>query len=156
MAVAVHPPACPALSTAPCPPLFSRSGFAYVISRPGERAPGVMLHQDWPDRAAAAGDGGGAGGGAGRAAAAGGAAGGGDRYPKTRTALLLRGGRGVAFGWTAVRMYCEMDENERADGRSAYGEKRFSIPLSVAGLEGIRLVNHDKLALIAVLSAYVF
>ncbi|GIL50585.1 hypothetical protein Vafri_6721 [Volvox africanus] len=90
------------------------SGFSYVISPPNENARQIIqVHKDWPDRAAAGATGSGA------------AAGTADaaqpevvRYPKTRSALLLRGGKGVAFGWTAVRMFCDMDEQERTDGRS--------------------------------------
>ncbi|KXZ46436.1 hypothetical protein GPECTOR_43g872 [Gonium pectorale] len=41
----------------------------------------------------------------------------GDGYPKTRSAVLLKGSRGVAFGHAAVNQMMEMDETERQDGR---------------------------------------
>ncbi|EFJ45159.1 hypothetical protein VOLCADRAFT_106113 [Volvox carteri f. nagariensis] len=93
------------------------SGFAYVISRPGESSR-TVVHTDWPDRpnGAAAAATGGTAGGSDRSATATGAVVQ-DRYPKTRSALLLRAGKGSAFGWTAVRKYCDMDEQERTEGR---------------------------------------
>ncbi len=40
-----------------------------------------------------------------------------DTYPKTRSALLLRGSHAVAFGWAAERQYNDMDEQKRKDER---------------------------------------
>ncbi|GIM04740.1 hypothetical protein Vretimale_9237, partial [Volvox reticuliferus] len=107
------------------------SGFAYVISPPNENArPTIKVHTDWPDRAAA--------GAVGTAAGSSAEAPQSEvRYPKTRSALLLRGGKGVAFGWTAVRMFCEMNNQERTDGRYylVYGED-FKLGLQDPGRVG--------------------
>ncbi|KAG2486138.1 hypothetical protein HYH03_015231 [Edaphochlamys debaryana] len=85
------------------------SGFAYMLVHPQAGGPGaggvggaggLRLHTAWPDAPS------------------------GSTYPKTRSALLLKGNRGVAIGWSAVRQYDDLNPEEREEGRYClvYGE----------------------------------